>query len=615
MKLNLQGDYRDRGPFNVETSRYLILPFQLLKNDKVRMVNLLKAIQTGGSLIGDLFFHWSLSESPAPFMASFQTDDDAEQHYLTRIEPTLRATKCNLPFYKRLKKKRDLYQFPNMNAYFQGSNMSSLQRKSVQHEMNDEVWDWNPGMLAEAWGRTEAFPDTCKILNISQGGDEGTDWDEVYSRGRRYEWGMKCFKCGFHQPLAFASQMIANEDERAGVVFDKIQQSDGRFDIARCAETARFRCRKCGHDHDDEPKTWDRINHTGDYICIDPDRSMTNCSIHWEQLVNGRYGRLVTEFLTALEIKEQGSVEALRKFQMKKRALMWSMSQAVDKIEIVTAGYLKEPASGKDYKAPAGLLSEFAQTFITADFQEGRGNDSRHFKIVVRGWRDDGTSRLIWEGRLNSVEHIHQLQRNLRLRPRCVCLDGGHERNQIASWCAQYGWTVLIGDDPATFPHKSKKKGEKPIQRPYSPRFRIDPQRGRSGANRTFAFAFYWSNPSIKTVTWNLRHGKPERWELPDDLSKEYKHEIDSEVRKREIVKKSGAPRYIWYQFKKDNHAWDCECMQTTCAIMAAIVPFDVEPESEEPDESDRDSAQAPKGKRGEKAPHEQDKQLTLLET
>jgi hypothetical protein len=397
---------------------------------------------------------------------------------------------------------------------------------------------------------------------------------------------------------------------RAGVVWDTVLLRDGRHDIDRCARSARFRCSRCGHDHADEPVTWERFNTNGAYILQDPDRGMKNCSVHWSSMVNGRYESLVAEFLKATEIKEQGSVEPLRKFYMKKLAQFWALSTAQEKITLRTAGYLKEPAQAKGYKLPDQVAAAYPWRFIVADFQEGRGNDTRHFKVVARAWREDGSSRLLWEGRVNSPEKIYELQLALQVRPACVCVDGAHEMNFIAGICAKYGWTVLIGDDPETFPHKPKKRGEKPIQRPFSPRFKIDPMRGKAGAGRTYAFAFYWSNPSVKTITWNLRHGEGARWELPQDVSPTYRDEIDSEVRKREIDKKTGRPRYRWIQTKQDNHAWDCENMQTVCALIAELIPFDVEPEEEE---AKPDAAEEPKKPEKPTAPHDQPEQLALL--
>lgn len=612
--VNLQGDYDPTGPFHVETSRHLILPLDLLDDPRVRMINELKAVQTGGSLVADLFFQSVLARSPAPMMMTYQTDDDAEQHYLTRIEKTLRATACNRAALERLHKKRDLYQFPSMNVYFQGANMNSLQRKSVKYEVNDEVWDWPAGMLGEAWARTERYARSCKILNISQGGDEGTDWELTYNSGRRYDWAVRCQRCGHLQSYAFFAHMLDDPTgrARAGVVWDDVRLADGkRVDLTRAAASARFRCCRCGHDHPDEPATWDRFNAAGDYLCLDPERSLKDCSVHWNSLVNGRYGDLVREFLLACETRDQGSTVPLEKFYKKKLAQFWSLSTSQERVTLATAGYLKEPALERGYK-PAPLAREYGR-FLTADFQEGRGNDVRHFVVVCRAWLDDGASRLLWEGRVDSPEQLRNLQVALAVADPAVCIDGGHALLEVAKWCARYGWTILIGDPTEAKSFTHRRKGKSPVERPFTPRFQVDPLRGKAGAGAKFAYAFKWSGQSVRGITYNLRHGRGPKWELPADLSADYRAQIDSFVLKRILDRKSGRPRYIWAQTQTDDHFADAEHMQTVCALIAEILPFDLSPDDVPPGQGSDTASRKPESGAGPAAPHDQPEQLELL--
>lgn len=607
-EVNLQGDYDPCGHFHVETSRHLVPAFDMLDHPQVRMINILKAVQTGGSLVADIFFQSVMRRAPAPMMMTYQTDDDGEQHYLTRIKPTLEATVANRVALGGLAKKRDLYQFPAMNVYFQGANMNSLQRKSVKYEVNDECWDWPAGMLGEAWARTERFSRSCKIVNISQGGDEGTDWELTCNSGRRYEHGVKCQSCGYLQPYVFFANMLDAPKVRAGVIWDdQARLSDGRYDLDRAAASARWKCVKCGHEHADEPNVWDRFNATCEPIILDPQRGLKNVTIHWSSMVNGRYGDMAREFLQACELRDQGSTVALEKFYKKKLAQFWSLSTAQEKITLSTSGYLKEAPFEKGYKW--ALLPREIFRFITADFQEGKGNDTRHFIVGCRAFRDDGTSRLLWEGRIENVERLRALQLALGVADPATCIDGAHELLQIATWCARYGWTILIGDptEAKTFPHR--RKGKKPVERPYTPRFKVDPLRGKAGAGAKYAWAFRWSGQSIKGITWRLRHGKGPKWEIPSDVSATYRSQIDSFALKRILDKKSGHPRWIWAQTQDDDHFADMEHMQVVCALIAEILPFDAEPEEGQGGNKSGAAGAAPS------APHDQPEQLELLAT
>jgi len=79
-EVEIAGDYSVTGRFKVGFSTFLPFPLECLDNDVTRMVNVLKAPRTAGSLVGDIFFQDIHANKPAPTMATFQTDDDAERH-------------------------------------------------------------------------------------------------------------------------------------------------------------------------------------------------------------------------------------------------------------------------------------------------------------------------------------------------------------------------------------------------------------------------------------------------------------------------------------------------------------------------------------------------------
>lgn len=599
----LDGDFARKGRFSLESSLYLLFAFALLSDDRVRMLSIAKAVQTAGSLVAEVFLQWVFKNRPGPFMATWQSDDDGEKHYLTRIEPTFKAG-CNAEMFGRLKKKRDLYRWPHMSAYFQGANINSLQGKSIRYEWNDEVWCWRPGMLGEAWARTEAFRRVCKILNISQGGDVGTDWDDAWSDGKRFVHAISCEKCHRPQELAFFARMADDENVRAGIVWDRnARYPDGRWNPSRAAETARFKCRFCGHEHTDDQRTWDLFDRSSQYLCLDPERSMKNCSLRWNALAGGDWGRLVDDWIKACTVRDGGSTEPMRKFYQKKLALFWDPTMAVQKVELQTSGYLMEAPFAEGYQAAP--LDWESMRIITADYQQGVGNDTRHLLVVARAW-GDRHSKLLWEGRVNTFEELYRLQTALGVAPACVCIDGSFEMMEVATQCVKYGWTMLIGDDAEFFLHK-RKHGHA-IRRPYSERFRVDPQKGKAGQGRKFCWAFRWSNPSIKNLTWNLRHGASNHtWEVASNVSPRYRQEIDGEAKKKVVVKKTGGAKWQWVTLGP-NHAWDCECMQSVVAVAAGLLTFDLEDEKAE-----EENATAAKPHQAPVAPHDQPEQLELL--
>jgi len=494
-----------------------------------------------------------------------------------------------------------------MTAYIQGANPNSLQRKSVRYEWNDEVWCWDDGMMREAWSRTEAFRRICKILNVSQAGDTMSEWEVAYNGAKRYVYGVHCLQCGKLQPLEFFAHMYDDESTRAGIVWSKsARQTDGRWNIDEAGASARFKCCYCGHEHDDEPRVWAHFDRHGEYLDMDPERNRTDCSVRWNGLAVGDWGRLVRKFLRACEVRDQGSTMQLEQFYKKDLALFWDPGVATEKVELVTSGYVKEAPFADGYKTQK--LEWETLRVITADYQQGRGNDTRHLIVVCRAWGANGRSRLLWEGRLNSFEELYQLQTALEVTPRCVAIDGGFNLMEVAAQAAKYGWTILLGDDAATFLHKRKKRP--PVRLPYSPRFAVDPAKGTAGQGRRLAYGFRWSNPTIKNQLFNLRHGAVAvEWELPSDISPSYREGIDSEAKRREMNKKTGVAKWVWVQLHPNNHAWDCECMQVVVAIIAGTLSFDVEVDVEAP----APPQPAHRSRTAPVAPHQTAEQLELF--
>jgi hypothetical protein len=614
--LNLQGDYARTGPFR--SSRHLEAPLDAMSDDRVRMVNLRKATQTFGSGIGDIFLHHTMENNPGPFMVTFQSDDDASDHYETRLRPTMEANPFGRQQLATLHRRRSLFKFAAMNVYIQGANWNSLQRKSVRFAWNSEIWRWQRGFLQEAFARTNAYRSRSKTLNESQAGLEGDDEDLNWSNGCQHEAAWKCPRCQRAQlQVFFAARRDPQGNEikgtggkpiRAGIVWNAdARRKDGRWDIARAAESARLLCIYCGADFPDVPQTWRLVEDSLHYICTTPDVPIRNSSFRWTSLVSGDYRAMVDEFLKASEAKAAGSIEPLKKFYQKKLVIPWDESMSETPAILRTGQFLM-----------GERLPDATHTFIVGDYQEGRANDSEHYWVVVRDWRGadqrtgaPATTRLVWCGRVENADEIRALQLKLEVKDKCVILDGGDRLLYIAGICARFGWTIFVGDDRETFPHTVKGR-KKPILRAWAPRKRIDPGRGTKLQGRSFAWCFYWSNPSIKNITWRNRHGYGIKWELPADLPQFYRDQIDSEAKVRVIDRASGQISYLWKRLHPKNHIWDDENMQTGAALIAGIIAFDV-------DDNSKPDATAKKLKPADDAtpiaPHDQPEQLTLLRT
>lgn len=612
--LNLQGDYANLGNFRL--SPHLEAPLDALSHDLVRMVNLRKATQTFGSGLGDLFFHHTMKNNPGPFMATFQSDDDALEHWETRLKPTMEANEFGRAQLAGLHRRRSLFKFPAMNAYVQGANRNSLQRKSVRFVWNSEIWLWQRGYLQDAFARTNAYRSRSKILNESQAGVAGDDEDLNWTAGRQHECAWSCPRCSRAQPLAFFAgrRDPATEAElrgengktiKAGILWNHdARRADNRWDIARAAESARLVCIYCAADFPDTPDTWRMVETRLSYLCTTPDIPIRNSSFRWPSLVMGEYRNMVAEFLQATEAKTSGAVEPLKKFFQKKLVIPWDDSL------VETPAILRTGQYHMGERLPGATL-----TFLTADYQEGRKNDSEHYWIEVSDTRaadprlgTPAVSRMVFTGRCESADEIRAKQLELGIKDKCVCVDGGDRLLYIAGVCARFGWTVFVGDDREFMPHIVRGR-KKPILRAWAPRKRVDPGRGSKLQGRVFAWCFLWSNPSVKNIAWRNRHGHGIKMEWPADLPQFYRDGLDSEAKIRVIAKANGQVTYVWKKLHEFNHPWDLFCMRTAAALIAGIIAFDL-------DDNARPDPTAKKLKPADDAtptaPHDRPEQLEL---
>src|SRR5438132_11681510 len=95
--LDLQNGYAVRGMFDVHRTRYLIEPFRALRDSRIRQVVINKPVQTGGSLIADIWVPYLIEHDPGDLLWLFQDDDFCDSSMSERCEPLLNGLVCLTP--------------------------------------------------------------------------------------------------------------------------------------------------------------------------------------------------------------------------------------------------------------------------------------------------------------------------------------------------------------------------------------------------------------------------------------------------------------------------------------------------------------------------------------
>lgn len=535
-------------------------PMEALVDPNVPLVQIIAAIQSSKTTVGELGICYIIANMPGPTLWLDQTDDDARDQAESRLGPLFEEVGPVLSVFpqRRHRMKTATKHFSNgMTLWVLGaSNKTNLQRRSIRWLIGDETWRWPAGHMAEAEARVTAFGWLGKRLFMSQGSEEKDDTHRKWLTTDQREWTFECPDCHTRQPWSWQN-IEWSKDAR---------DDDGEWNFQRVAETTMLRC-DCGRHFEDTDRMRRILNNSGLYIKGNPNAPKGNVGFHWNALCSTSWGLLAVLYLQAKAAAKQGDIEPLKIFYQKRLAVFWSDYIGDFKLEIDPGSYQlgqtwdEEAAisrSGKIVRPPFDQAIVSAPLrIITIDWQLD------HFYLVCRAWAADGSSRLLWRERILTLEEADVIQERFSVHNNLVFVDAGYAPYEVYRECAKRGWTALVGDRRATFVHKGPDG--RSIHRFYSPRRRVVLTKGSTCS------VFYWSNLNIKDILARLqRNQDPDSgptWEIPQDAGDDYLAQMDSERR----VNKNG--KWLWERIgSRPNHYFDCEAMQVAAAVMLKLV-------------------------------------------
>jgi phage terminase large subunit GpA-like protein len=522
--------------YQADSAPWLREPLDAFADIDAKEVCLLAPVGTGKTTMIEAALSFVISEDPGGTMIVGQTDADIKDWAETRMQHTLRNTKETaglLPTGKhRHKLRKDAIIFPHMSMFLTGANMSGLNAKSMRRVLCDEVWMWEKGMIREAQGRLHDRWNRQFYL-LSQGGYVGDDWHKKWAATSQHEFSFCCPSCQTWQGWRWEN-----------VVYD-----DTIADRVTMAQTARIKCSNadCDYHIEDKPQIRRELATAGKYI-QQTDGMPDSKGYHYSVLANWRLPlwRLVIERCEAMDEVSRGNLDLLRQFIQKRLAEFWSDEQEDNRVTLSDFGYL---LSDYDQAQP---IDDEAQRFFTLDRQ------ADHFWGVIRAWRADGSSRLLWFGKIDTWERCKVIQETYKVENRKTQIDCGYQKDEVYKRCAQYDWLALRGDARDSYPHPTKSG--KPVYKSYSRYQNVTSSDGKK------TMVCYWSNLHHKDILFQLRNQKGVAWEIPDDAGREYLRQIDAEVRRGE------GKTAVWKKRHNDNHATDCEAMQIVLASMFGLI-------------------------------------------
>lgn len=562
--------YAIPGKLNLSISPYLLQPLIDIDNPTIMQINLAMATQVGKSLIAELCIPYWIMNNPGPIFRIFHNKEVSDVFTETRLIPLLKNCKTIAPLLTsdRFSMKKGGIILPHM-AITMGSAGTALQHgMSVKYLLCDELHQFDAGCFNKFLARTTAFAGRRKIICSSQPSLCGSEWDQINSKGRMYEWQWLCPQCKTRQPFHWSKEK--KDGTYGGMNWDTILNSNETTNIFNSAKTAWLECIHCDCRIHDTPEERHYLNNTGEYVCVkqDGDHSIVSYTCPNFVNVNLSFEYAVTQYLMAKQMKKQtGLDEQLEIFVTQILGKFYKKEDQTDVSKIMTEIYDKESIN-KDWT-----------NILSVDVQ--RNGNVKYW--LVRSWHKNGNeSRRIDFGVAREWEEIESIRKKYNVVYPMVGIDSGdgQRTQEIYQECIKHGqvikinnnlqyicWTPLKGDQKVSYKHPDA------INRLYSPVSNQDSNFPVSHKLKGIpAPLILWSNYSIKTILANLRDNKIKgiKW-VVDRQDEEYDKQMYSEDLVEVIDKKSGVATQRWIQSNTDNHWLDVEAMNLLQAVRANL--------------------------------------------
>lgn len=561
-----------RGHFDASSSRHFIEPLAALKDDRIREVNVMAPVRSGKSLIADIAGIWAVPHEHASVLRIFADDWQAKEHAEIRLWPMLRACPDFAPLLQvsrhRLRT-QELILANGLPFFIQGPALGGLQAKGWKWVTLDEPWQYKPGTIGEAKARMGDFVRTQnnKLLCISQGGEEGSDWDLQFSSGRLHEWNVACMSCG--QLFAPTWRATRDDGSRWGMVFEAIRDPAGGpgYDIERALASMRVECPHCRHPHLDTETTRGAWNTSGRFIAEGEASRFSRVSFHWNALIDYPWAELVREWLEARSAAHVGNFIPTVQFFQKRLAWHKSTSTAHEGHQAFTriAIELEDPKEK--------LWPEEAARLFTLDRQA-----EDIYWGTIRAWaRGTGESRRVWWGKLFGPAEIEAVREKYGVQRNRVLIDSGYKPKGdqgVYADCIRFGWIALKGADEPYFWHVEKtgpNKGKR-VQKLYAPLSWGEPEQGALRNRKAPLIRFAAAAAAEKVHELIDRRQWIEPADRDDDLEREYRAQMAAEFKRRRTNTFTGRVDWVWVCPSGNNHAFDCAKEQIAGAWLLGLL-------------------------------------------
>jgi ssDNA-binding Zn-finger/Zn-ribbon topoisomerase 1 len=542
--------------FDKDMAPWLNDIIRAVTNDRVKQIIVRMPTGAGKTTFLELICPYIVANQPGPMLLVEQTDDTSKDWAESRLMPVFEACDPVARLFPedRHQKRKSAILFPHMALFMSGANMSGAQGKSMRYVYCDEAWQFKPGILGELQKRLHDRVNR-KFIVCSQGWDSSHETEELWKVGRTHEWGYECAACGVWQKWSWLG--IKYNDPEEG--------KEWNWQALR--DSVRHECPECGHVTANSTagrramsaRSSYRADTEGNAIEGNVNFTLPAWAVWWID-----WADLAVEWVKANEAKRKGNTEPLKQFKQKRGAQVWTVEEDRPVVNLMAADYLRA-----DYADGQKVDGEVVR-FLTVDVQQD------HMWALIRAWRADGTSMLVWFGKVLTVDGIIDLQKRMGVKENMVYVDSGYKTADVYEMCSRNskyneqgwvwssGWTALKGSKQERFSHVPPNG--KSVQKFFSPFVKV-----LAGSGKHCRLV-NWSNLIAKDKLTHLRAAGSDIWAFPADVGDQYMRQIVSEVKRDVVDNQTKAITQRYVAIDRENHAWDCECMQVVAAAMTRIL-------------------------------------------
>ena len=393
-------------------------PLRKMCDEETRRVVLMTGAQVGKTQAECVAMAYRLLYEPSPLMLVMPAKEEAQEYNETRLKPTLLdspALHCLIPQDRRK-------NFGKQNMHLNGSlvhirgagSASQLASVPVRTMVLDETDKYpvtftregSPITLIEQ--RQKTYLGSEKMIMASTPTLESGTIYQQFLLGDRREYWIPCPRCGNRQPITFKDVTFAN-DENASP--------------ASIAQTARLKCRACGH----LMTTVEKNNavRLGEWVPMcDPSR-VGFVSYHLQSIASPwvTLEYLVESFITA---KRKGSND-LQTFVNSELAEPWK--EAGEGLQKVRLQELEADYEEGGHFVGSDDLATRAR-FAGVDVQKD------YLVLVIREFALGGASGLVLARRISGFVELDSLCEEYQVS--LCCIDARFRTDEVVSACVNF---------------------------------------------------------------------------------------------------------------------------------------------------------------------------------